>query len=214
MSGKAVVVDVVSDVICPWCFLGKRRLDRAIALVPEVDVAIRWRPYFLDPTIPAEGMDRRTYMVRKFGEERLKTIHDPFNVAGLAEGVQYNFEKITRTPNTTDAHRVIRFAVGSGVQEQVVDNLFAAYWSEGRDIGDAETLVDVASKSGLSGKDVQKHLASDNGKLEVAQEVAQAQSMGVQGVPTFIFAQHFGISGAQSPETLADGIRRAAGNQG
>ncbi len=214
MSGKSVVIDVVSDVICPWCFLGKRRLDKALTLVPEVEVTVRWRPFFLDPSIPADGIDRRTYMLNKFGEERLKTIHDPLKLAGLAEGVPYQFDKITRTPNTVNAHRLIRMATNAGSQSKLVENLFVAYWSEGKDVGDIDTLVDVASKTRLNGADVRKHLVSDDGKLDVLRDVQQAQSMGIQGVPTFILAERHGITGAQSAETLAQGIRRVAGNQG
>ena len=121
-------IDVVSDVICPWCFLGKRRLDKALAMVPEVTAEVVFRPFFLDPTIPREGMDRRAYMVAKFGEERLKTIHDPLIAAGKEDGVPYQFDKITRTPNTMNAHRLLRWAQQEGVQAAVAEALFMAYW--------------------------------------------------------------------------------------
>ena len=109
-------IDVVSDVICPWCFLGKRRLDKALALIPDIKTEVVFRPFFLDPSIPAEGIDRHKYMADKFGETRLKTIHDPLIKAGLEDGVPYHFDKITRTPNTLDAHRVIRWAQAAGRQ--------------------------------------------------------------------------------------------------
>jgi predicted DsbA family dithiol-disulfide isomerase len=204
-----IVIDIVSDVICPWCFLGKRRLDKAIAMVPEAQVNVRWRPFFLDPTIPADGMDRRQYMVNKFGEERLKTIHDPLIKAGLEDDVPYQFERITRTPNTLNAHRVIRWAAEAGRQTDVVEALFLAYWRDGRDIGDVNELVEIASANGLKKTRVAADLASDKDRLEVFSEVQQAQSMGIQGVPTFVFAQKFGVSGAQSATLLADGLRRA-----
>jgi predicted DsbA family dithiol-disulfide isomerase len=204
-----IVIDIVSDVICPWCFLGKRRLDKAIAMVPEAQVNVRWRPFFLDPTIPADGMDRRQYMVNKFGEERLKTIHDPLIKAGLEDDVPYQFERITRTPNTLNAHRVIRWAAEAGRQTDVVEALFLAYWRDGRDIGDVDELVEIASANGLKKTRVAADLASDKDRLEVFSEVQQAQSMGIQGVPTFVFAQKFGVSGAQSATLLADGLRRA-----
>ncbi len=204
-----VLIDVISDVICPWCFLGKRRLDAAIALVPEADVNVRWRPFFLDPTIPAEGIDRRQYMINKFGEERLKTIHDPLIAAGLTDGVPYQFNRITRTPNTLNAHRVIRWSAEHVVQQDVVEALFLAYWHDGRDIGDILTLVEIGAACGMDKKALRRDLGSDRDKIEVFAEVQQAQSMGVSGVPTFILAQKFGVSGAQSSALLADGIRRA-----
>jgi predicted DsbA family dithiol-disulfide isomerase len=167
MMRTSVVIDLVSDVICPWCFLGKRRLDKAIALVPEADVAVRWRPFFLDPTIPPEGQDRRQYLVNKFGEERLKTLHEPLEAAGKVDDVPYAFDKITRTPNTVNAHRVIRWAGESGVQQDVVEALFLAYWRDGRDVGDSDTLVTVAKSCGMDGKQVKRDLNSDRDRLEV-----------------------------------------------
>jgi predicted DsbA family dithiol-disulfide isomerase len=210
MSEKHLVIDVVSDVICPWCFLGKRRLDKALLLVPEVQTQIRWRPYFLDPSIPQEGMDRHEYMSKKFGEERLKTIHVPLEEAGKLDDVPYRFDKITRTPNTLNAHRLIRWAAKAGKQLEIVEDLFVAYWHDGKDIGETKILSTIAEAHGM--KRVRKDLATDKDKLEVFTEVQQAQSMGIQGVPTFILAQKFGVSGAQSAELLADGIRRAISN--
>jgi predicted DsbA family dithiol-disulfide isomerase len=207
MTSKPLTIDVVSDVICPWCFLGKRRLDKAIELVSETRVEVRWHPFFLDPTIPAEGIDRHAYLVKKFGEERLKTLHDPLIEAGTKDGVPYQFDKITRTPNTLNAHRIIRWAGETGKQSEIVEALFIAYWNQGKDIGDINILSAIAETSGL--KRAAKDLATDKDKLEIFNEVKQAQSMGIQGVPTFILAQKYGVSGAQTPELLADGIRRA-----
>ncbi len=130
-----IFIDVVSDVICPWCFLGKRRLDKALAQLDGLDVEVAWRPFMLDPTIPKEGKSRHDYMMEKFGEERLKTIHDPLIKAGAEDGVPYRFDAITRTPNTLDAHRVIRWAHTSGKQHDVAERLFMDYWNEGKDIG-------------------------------------------------------------------------------
>jgi predicted DsbA family dithiol-disulfide isomerase len=211
MTAKPLTIDVVSDVICPWCFLGKRRLDKALALVPDVNVQVRWHPFFLDPSIPPEGIGRREYLAKKFGEARLVTLHDPLVAAGKQDGVPYEFDKIKKTPNTLNAHRLIRWAAEAGKQSEVVETLFMAYWNEGRDIGDVDTLIDIAKSHGMQG--VAKDLASDKDKVETFAEVQQAQSMGVSGVPTFILAQRFGVSGAQSPELLADGIRRAVMEQ-
>ena len=199
-----ISIDVVSDVICPWCFLGKRRLDKALALIPEIKTEVVFRPFFLDPSIPPEGLDRHKYMADKFGEERLKTIHDPLIKAGLEDGVPYQFDKITRTPNTLDAHRVIRWAQAAGRQSEVVEALFVAYWRDGKDVGDHAVLSEIAKSIGL---DVATDLASDKDKTEVMQECARAQQMGISGVPTFIINQKYGISGAQGAELLAQAIR-------
>ncbi len=209
MAAKPVLIDVVSDVICPWCFLGKHRLDRALERVPEIQVSLRWRPFFLDPSIPAAGLGRREYLLAKFGEERLKTLHDPLIKIGKEEGVPYAFDKITRTPNTMDAHRLIRWSLRSGSQSHMVAALFNAYWRDGLDIGKHDVLVKLGEGSGLNAKTVAEDLASNKDKVEVLTEVRQAQAMGIQGVPTFVFGQKIGITGAQSVDVLLDGIRRA-----
>jgi predicted DsbA family dithiol-disulfide isomerase len=211
MATKAIKIDVVSDVICPWCFLGKHRLEKAISQVPEVSVTVRWRPFFLDPNIPAGGVARKDYLTAKFGEARLATLHDPLVKAGQEEGVPYNFDKITRTPNTLDAHRLIRWAANAGKQGDMVTALFNAYWRDGEDIGDRATLARLAGACGLDGKAIAAEFEKDTNKLQVHQEVRQAQTMGIQGVPTFIFGESMGITGAQSVDVLVDGIRRAAG---
>jgi predicted DsbA family dithiol-disulfide isomerase len=205
-----ISIDVVSDVICPWCFLGKRRLDRALALIPDVKAEIIFRPYFLDPTIPPEGLDRHEYMAAKFGEERLKTIHDPLIKAGQEDGVPYHFDKITRTPNTMDAHRLLRWAMVEGKQPQIAEALFMAYWSEGRDVGDHQVLADIAEAHGMNREKILTALASDKDKKEVSAETAQAQQMGVTGVPTYIINRKYGVVGAQSAELLAEQIKKAA----
>jgi predicted DsbA family dithiol-disulfide isomerase len=197
-------IDVVSDVICPWCFLGKRRLDKALSLVPEVKVEVVFRPFFLDASIPPEGLDRHEYMADKFGEERLKTIHDPLIAAGKADGVPYNFDKITRTPNTLDAHRLIRWAKTADLQLEMAEALFVAYWRDGLDVGDSATLNKIAKSVGL---DVSVELASDKDKGEVMQECIKAQKLGITGVPTFIINQKYGLSGAQNADVLAGAIR-------
>ncbi len=207
---KAISIDVISDVICPWCFLGKRRLDKAIALLAGVKVEVNWRPFFLDPTIPAEGMSRRTYLENKFGTERLKTIHDPLIAAGKADGVPYAFDKITRTPNTMDAHRLIRWSHASGKQHNVSERLFMAYFNGGLDIGDRTMLAKIAGEAGMDGSDVSTKLDSDVDVAAVNAEVEHAYRMGVTGVPCFIFAQKQGLMGAQPAEVLAEAINRFA----
>ncbi len=205
-----ISIDVVSDVICPWCFLGKRRLDNALSLIPEIKAEINFRPFFLDPTIPSEGLDRHAYMAAKFGEERLKTIHDPLIKAGKEDGVPYHFDKITRTSNTMGAHRLLRWAKIEGKQTEIAEALFMAYWSEGRDVGDHKVLADIAAAQGMNREGVLKALASDQDKAEVLAETAQAQQMGVTGVPTYIINRKYGVVGAQSAELLAEQIKKAA----
>ena len=207
---KAISIDVVSDVICPWCFLGKRRLDKAIGLLDDIKVEVNWRPFFLDPTIPREGISRRTYLENKFGAERLKTIHDPILAAGKADGVPYAFDRITRTPNTMDAHRLIRWSHDAGKQHDVIERLFMAYFNEGLDIGDRTVLVKIADETGMDTADISVKLDSDSDVDAVNAEVERAYRMGVTGVPCFIFAQKQGLMGAQPAEVLADAIGKLA----
>jgi predicted DsbA family dithiol-disulfide isomerase len=207
---KAISVDVVSDVICPWCFLGKRRLDKAIGLLSDIKVEVNWRPFFLDPTIPAEGISRKTYLENKFGAERIKTLHDPLIAAGKEDGVPYAFDKITRTPNTMDAHRLIRWSHDGGKQHDVSERLFMAYFSLGLDIGDRAVLAKIAGEAGMDSSDVSEKLDSDTDVDAVTAEVERAYRMGVTGVPCFIFAQKQGLMGAQPAEVLADAIGKLA----
>ena len=204
-----ITIDVVSDVICPWCFLGKRRLDKALELIPDIKAEISFRPFFLDPTIPPEGLGRHEYMAAKFGEERLKTIHDPLIKAGKEDGVPYHFDKITRTPNTMDAHRLLRWAKLDGKQPEIAEALFMAYWNEGRDVGDHQVLADIAAAHGMNRNKVLNALGTDQDKNDVLKETTQAQQMGVTGVPTYIINQKYGVVGAQAAEALAEQIKMA-----
>ena len=208
MSGQ-FIIDVVSDVICPWCFLGKRRLDAALAQL-DLDVFIRWRPYMLDSTIPPGGLDRQDYMLAKFGEERLKTIHDPLIEAGRELGVPYDFDAITRTPNTLDAHRLIRWSHTVGLQHEMAERLFMAYWSEGQDVGDRDVLAACAGEVGINAAQIRELLDSEQDVEETKTEILHATNIGVTGVPTFILAQSYALVGAQSPEVLVDAISRVA----
>ena len=203
-------IEVVSDVICPWCFLGKRRLDKALALVPEISAEVIWRPFFLDPSIPSEGLSREKYMKDKFGNRNLKAMHQSLEDAGTKDGVPYQFDKITRTPNTLDAHRLIRWAKQAGKQEAVVEALFLAYWRDGKDVGDHKVLSEVATSAGMDGKEIVTLLSQDTDKREVMEEVEEAYQLGVQGVPTFIIDNRYGVSGAQEAEALAATLRQVA----
>jgi predicted DsbA family dithiol-disulfide isomerase len=207
---KAISIDVISDVICPWCFLGKRRLDKAISLLDGIKVEVNWKPFFLDPTIPAKGMSRRAYLENKFGADRLNTLHDPLIAAGKTDGVPFALDKITRTPNTMDAHRLIRWCHDGDKQHDMAERLFMAYFNGGLDIGDRKVLLKIASQSGLDEPDVSAKLETDTDVEAVNAEVEHAYRMGVTGVPCFIFAQKRGLMGAQPAEVLADAIKTLA----
>jgi predicted DsbA family dithiol-disulfide isomerase len=206
-------IDVVSDVVCPWCYLGQKRLDHAMAAAPEVDIAVTWRPFQLDPTIPAEGMDRRAYMRAKFGDEgRLRDAHARLEALGAAEGIDYAFDAITVSPNTLDAHRVIRWAGAAGpeLQNKLMRDLFSAYFERGENIGDHGVLAQAAGVAGLDRAVVESLLASDADRDAVAEEAATASRMGVTGVPCFLFEGKYAVMGAQETSTLVDAIHQIA----
>lgn len=203
-------IDVVSDVVCPWCFIGKRRLDKARALRPDVPVAVNWRPFQLDATIPPGGIERRVYLERKFGSaERIAGIYARVAEAGAEEGIAFRFDRIERSPNTLDAHRLIRWAQGAGAQEAVVDRLFDFYFLDGRDIGDPVVLAAAAEQAGMDGGQVADQLSGDADRQAVVDDISAAARLGISGVPYFIFAGRFGVSGAQPAEALAEAIDKA-----
>lgn len=203
-----LVIDVVSDVVCPWCYVGKRRLEAALKGAGET--LIRWRPFQLDATIPAAGLDRQAYMRAKFGDgPRLDEVHAQIKAVGEEVGVAFDFEAIRRSPNTLDAHRLIRFATEAGVADAMTERLFADYFEHGRDIGDHAVLNEAALACGLG--DVTVRLAGEEGAQEVGEEIAAAQRMGVEGVPLFIFAEKYALSGAQPVEVFEQALAQARG---
>jgi len=213
-AAEPLTIDVVSDVVCPWCFLGKRRLDAAIRATEGAPIAVRWRPFQLDPSMPAEGMDRRAYMMAKFKDDtRLAVIHDRLTEMGKEVGIAYAFDRIERAPNTLDAHRLIRLASVGGRQDAVVDRLFRLYFEEGRDIGDRKLLIEVARECDMDAEIVEKLYAAGDDVDLVQAEIAQAQAIGVTGVPFFIFASRFGVPGAQDADVLAKAIAQARATQ-
>ena len=208
-----LTIDIVSDVVCPWCYIGKRNLEAALAARPVGDVEIRWRPYQLDATIPPEGIARRTYLERKFGT-RVDEIYGRVAAAGHEAGIDFAFDRIERSPNTLDAHRLIRWAQSAGRQNDIVEELFRSFFIEGRDIGDHAVLTETAAAAGMDAQVVQRLLPGDADKESVREEIATAQRLGVTGVPFFIFAGRFGLPGAQPAEVLADAISKAAEKSG
>jgi predicted DsbA family dithiol-disulfide isomerase len=204
-------VDVVSDVVCPWCYLGKRRLEAAVKLVPEIPLQIRWRPFQLDPTIPPEGMPRADYVLRKFGSSNaLDRAHVQLTNAGAELGIPYAFDRITRSPNTIDAHRVVRWAADAGHQDEIVERLFRLYFVEGADVGDRAVLAQAAADVGIDAAAVAADLATDRDLESVQSEISAASAAGVTGVPCFIFDLRAAVMGAQAPELLASAIRQVA----
>ena len=210
MTKAALTLDVVSDSVCPWCYVGKRNLDAALAQITDLDVTVSWRPFQLDPTIPREGISRHDYMARKFGPEKIKEIHTRLEGIGKAAGIDFAFDKIEKSPNTLNAHRLIRWSQASGKQTDVVESLFCAYFTQGKDIGAQTVLTDIARDFGLDAREIGAALQTDHDEKEVQEEIATAMRMGVSGVPFFIIAGRYGMSGAQPPDMLADVIRKAA----
>ena len=210
---NSITIDVVSDVVCPWCFIGQKRLDKALAAVPDIDVSVHWRPFQLDPTIPPEGKDRKAYMLAKFGsEERLREIHARIEPLGEAEGIDFAFEAIKVSPNTLDAHRVIRWAgaAGAEVQNHLVRNLFQLYFEKGMNIGDHAVLAEAARDAGMDAAVVESLLSSDADRDAVSTEAGTASRMGITGVPCFLLEGKYAVMGAQDADTLADAIRQVA----
>jgi predicted DsbA family dithiol-disulfide isomerase len=208
-------IDVISDTICPWCFIGKRRLDRAIAARPDLDIKVYWRPFRLDPSLPREGVDRKSYLRAKFGDTpKSRLMAAALRDAGEREGIVFNFDAIQKTPNSLDSHRLIRWASSTGQQSAIVEKLFLAYFAQGRDIGDRKTLADIAGECGMDTELVQGLLDSDADLDRVASEDSLARKIGIEGVPTFFFAGNYLLSGAEETQTLVQIIDRLAALSG
>lgn len=208
---RPVRIDVVSDVVCPWCFIGKRRLEKALALASDVPVEVHWRPYFLNDWIPPEGISREQYLTTKFGSpDRYKGIAQRVRAAAAAEGLDYAVDKISRQPNTRDPHRLIRWADGIGKAAEMKQRLMDLYFSEGADLSNRAVLVQAAADVGLDPEDVRAALDSDKDVAEIDAEVDAAKEAGIQGVPCFILDGKYAISGAQEPEALAEAIQQVS----
>ena len=207
-------IDVISDVVCPWCYIGQRRLAAALARLPEDDAArrvpIRWHPFQLNPDLPQGGVPRKTYLEDKFGgPQRAAEIYARVSAAGATAGIPFAFDRILRQPNTRDAHRLIAWAQAQGDASDLVERLFRAYFIEGRFIGDREILATIAGEAGFDSAAARIHLDSDQGVDAIALMDRRAREIGVQGVPFFIFNQHIAVSGAQEPDALLDAIAQA-----
>ena len=213
MTGQALTVDVYSDVVCPWCDIGKRRLEQALESVQvQATARVFWRPFQLNPTMPKAGMDRRVYLEAKFGGPgEMKAIQDRVAAVGTSVGIEFVFDRIARTPNTFDAHRLIRFAQQQGRQDEVVEELFHGYFTEGRNIGQPEILVSLAVRAGLDGEAVVRLLHAQEGVDAVRQEEAHGHQLGIRGVPYFVLNGKAALSGAQPVETFVSAIKQVTG---
>ena len=202
---KTLKVEVVSDVICPWCYIGKRRFEKALALMDgEASIELRWLPFQLNPDMPREGMARADYRARKFGSvERGRSLDARVAAEGQGEGIAFAFERIERTPNTVAAHQLIEIAQQEGRADAVVEALFGAYFEQARDIGDAAVLQEIAASSGVEG------WPAGADEKRVAALEASLRGLGISAVPTFIFDRRLGVSGAHPPEALAAAMREA-----
>ncbi|EFL90344.1 DsbA family oxidoreductase [Ahrensia sp. R2A130] len=212
-TSKIVSIDVVSDVMCPWCLIGKRRLEEALGKLDDsISTEVRWRPYQLDATLPPEGKDRTKYLEDKFGgPERAQQIYSSIEEAGRAEGIDFKFSDIAVSPNTLDAHRLIRWAQNEGgdVQNLLVERLFQMFFLEGANIGKHDVLLEAAEHAGMDTAIVASLLPTEKDRAEVQEEIATAQQMGVTGVPCFIIDQKYAVMGAQAADTLVQAITDA-----
>lgn len=196
-------IEFIFDTVCPWCYVGKRRFERALKARPHARVDILWRPFLLNPDIPLDGVDRRAYLDRKFGgQARVQRIHGAVAAAGKAEGIEFSFDRILRTPNSLNSHRLIRFAGSLGREAETVEALYAAYFTQGQDIGDIELLLDIAAGLGLPEQDTARYLYSDADINAVMNDNARAHRMGVNGVPCIILDGSYALAGAQEPDIL------------
>ena len=209
-----VHVDVVSDVICPWCYIGKHRLEGAIASTPEIVVDVDWRPYFLNPWIPREGIDRKTYLETKFGSvQRYDAIAERAAAAAAAEGLVYAPKRISRQPNTLDCHRLILWSRTATDPARMKQRLMELYFAEGANLSDPEVLIRAAVDCGMDGELVRRLLAGNDDVERIESDAKAAKDGGIDGVPCFVFDSAFVVTGAQSPDYLAQAIERIAERQ-
>jgi len=208
-----LVVDVVSDLVCPWCYIGKRKLETALQRLrehePALEVAVHWHPFQLNPDLPREGMPRRDYLQAKFGAADADQVYARVSNAGAGVGIGFRFDAIQRQPNTLDAHRLVAWAQGRGDAGPLIERLFRAYFIEGRMLGDVDELARLAADCGYPDDEVRAFLGSDDEREPVEAEDREAREVGISGVPFFIFNGKVALSGAQDPENLLQAIAKA-----
>ena len=200
-----IYVDIVSDTICPWCYIGKRRFERALELSGRTDVALSWRPFQLNPDMPPEGMTRDDYVRAKFGGgDRPRQIYQAMAESGREAGIEFNFSRIRRTPNTVLSHRLVHWSAKNERQDELVGELFKAYFEDGLDVGDIDTLVECARRAGLDAPTARRYLMGDEGRQEVVASDVYARRLGINGVPCFIVNRKYAVSGAQPPSAFVE----------
>lgn len=211
-ENRKIRIDVVSDVMCPWCYVGKKHLDLAIEITSELEVDVHWRPYQLDPTLPPLGKDRQQYLQDKFGNDKASDMHQRLVDAGKKAGLDFRFDLIKRSPNTMNAHRLIKWAGEESNERQntLLERLFALYFTEGKNIGDSAILAKAAKDVGFKATDIENRLKGHTDIEAVGQQIAEAQQMGVTGVPCFIIDLKHGLAGAYPPDAIADTLRQIA----
>src|SRR5450755_1329143 len=208
---KPVVIDIVSDVVCPWCYIGKRRIENALALAPDVPVVVHWRPFFLNDWVPREGISREEYLTTKFGSvEAYKGIAGRVVVAASEEGLVYRPDLVKRQPNTIDCHRLIHWAEAQGKAAAMKQRLMELYFRDGGDLTDIDVLVQAAADCGLDADDVRRRLATDEDVERISAQAQEAADKGVSGVPTYVFAEKYAAYGAQPPDQLARAISQVS----
>ena len=214
-SSDPYSIDVVSDVVCPWCYVGKRQLEAALRELPPelaaLRIAVRWHPFELNPELPREGVDRKGYLEAKFGgAARAAEIYQRVRDAGLRAGIEFQFERVATQPNTRDAHRLVEWAQASGAEaSRLVEALFRAYFIDGRFVGDRDELAAIAGEVGFDREAARTYLASDAGSAEVAAAEARVAQLGITGVPFFILDRKLAVSGAQPPGVLVEAMVQA-----
>jgi predicted DsbA family dithiol-disulfide isomerase len=208
---KPLQIDIASDVVCPWCYIGKRRIENALALAADVPVEINWRPFFLNSWVPREGISREDYLTAKFGSvDAYKGIAGRVVEAANEEGLVYRPDLVKRQPNTIDCHRLIHWADAQGKSAEMKQRLMELYFRDGGDLTDAEVLIQAAADCGLDADDVRKRLATDEDVALISAQAQDASDKGISGVPTFVFARKYAVSGAQPADMLARAIRQVS----
>lgn len=204
-------LDIIFDTVCPWCYIGKRRLERALARRPNLDVRLTWRPFLLNPDMPPGGIDRTAYLIKKFGSEaRVRRVYGAIGEAGQSVEIDFAFDRIRKTPSSVNSHRLVRYAQGLIDPAPLVERLFEAYFIDGFDTGDIDLLVEVGTAFGLDAAPLATYLESDADVQAIYDENARAHRLGINGVPAFAAEGHMVISGAQEPEVLVRVLDAAA----